>query len=183
MFEQLLAKIALALDNIHIPYMVIGGPAVLLYGEPRLTKDIDVALGTGLERWPQVRTMVQQLGFRPLPVDSNFTQETMVFPCEDSNTGIRLDFIFSYSPYEQQAMERVKGVPLGRATVRFTSAEDVVIYKIIAGRPRDLEDVQSILMKNKDLDKDYIQDWLRAFSETLQEPLLSRFLEIDSSPF
>ncbi len=45
MFEELLKKIGLALDENAIPYMVIGGQAVLLYGEPRLTRDIDITLG------------------------------------------------------------------------------------------------------------------------------------------
>jgi predicted nucleotidyltransferase len=179
MFEQLLAKIAVALKNEGIPYMVIGGQAVLLYGEPRLTKDIDVTLGLEVERLPVVKAMIERLNFQPLSLDDQFTRETMVFPCADPNTGIRVDFIFSFSPYEQQAMERVKTVLLGGASVRFASAEDVVIHKVIAGRPRDIEDVRSILMKNKNLDRDYIQDWLTAFSETLQEPFLKRFLEIE----
>ncbi len=42
MFERLLTKIATALNKAEIPCMVIGGQAVLLYGEPRLTKGIDI---------------------------------------------------------------------------------------------------------------------------------------------
>ncbi|NVL90146.1 MAG: hypothetical protein HWN69_04000 [Desulfobacterales bacterium] len=45
MFQKLLGRLANELSNLHIPYMVIGGQAVLLYGEPRLTKDIDITLG------------------------------------------------------------------------------------------------------------------------------------------
>jgi hypothetical protein len=44
MFEHLLEKVALALDEAAVPDMVIGGQAVLLHGEPRLTKDIDITL-------------------------------------------------------------------------------------------------------------------------------------------
>ncbi len=36
MFQKLLENIASALDERNLPYMVIGGQAVLLYGEPRL---------------------------------------------------------------------------------------------------------------------------------------------------
>ena len=43
MFEDLLEKIAITLDKKGIPYMVIGGQAVLVYGEPRLIRDIDIA--------------------------------------------------------------------------------------------------------------------------------------------
>jgi hypothetical protein len=47
MFDSILQRLANALTDSHIPYMVIGGQAVLLYGEPRATKDIDVTLGIG----------------------------------------------------------------------------------------------------------------------------------------
>ena len=47
MYDRLLEKIALELDSRAIPYRVVGGQAVLLYGEPRLTRDIDVTLGRG----------------------------------------------------------------------------------------------------------------------------------------
>ena len=49
MFKKLLKKIANELNTNNIPYMVIGGQAVLLYGEPRLTKDIDITLGIGID--------------------------------------------------------------------------------------------------------------------------------------
>lgn len=45
MFERLLERLAGSLDRHKIPYMVIGGQAVLVYGEPRLTRDIDVTVG------------------------------------------------------------------------------------------------------------------------------------------
>ena len=41
MFKDLLEKIALGLEEAGMPYMIIGGQAVLLHGEPRLTRDID----------------------------------------------------------------------------------------------------------------------------------------------
>lgn len=44
MFQALLQQIARGLDSRGIPYMLIGGQAVLLYGEPRLTRDVDVTL-------------------------------------------------------------------------------------------------------------------------------------------
>ena len=41
MFREILSKIGLCLHNHSLPYMIIGGQAVLIYGEPRLTRDID----------------------------------------------------------------------------------------------------------------------------------------------
>lgn len=50
---------------------------------------------------------------------------------------------------------------MGQQRVSFASPEDVVILKIIAGRPRDLEDVRSILLKNPPMDSGYIRNWLK----------------------
>ena len=54
MFESLLERIATALDAEAIPYMVIGGQAVLVHGEPRLTRDIDITLGVDIDQLGQV---------------------------------------------------------------------------------------------------------------------------------
>jgi hypothetical protein len=61
MFQRLLESIAQGLDARSLPYMVIGGQAVLLYGEPRLTRDIDITLGVGPERWRELIEMSQAL--------------------------------------------------------------------------------------------------------------------------
>lgn len=45
MIEELLVTVAQELDKEEIPYMIIGGQAVLVYGIPRLTRDIDITLG------------------------------------------------------------------------------------------------------------------------------------------
>jgi len=48
-FGKALSKIGNFLNRLSIPYMIIGGQAVLVHGEPRLTKDIDITLGIGVE--------------------------------------------------------------------------------------------------------------------------------------
>lgn len=174
MFQQILEQMALALDSRGIPYMLIGGQATLLYGEPRLTRDIDVTLGIGPERWTEIVELAGASGWRPLG-DKEFVERTLVLPCLESASGIRIDFIFSHSAYEQQAMERVRRVPVGSVQVCFASVEDLIIHKIVAGRPRDLEDVRSILLKKPEFDLPYIRRWLEEFDSSLRESFLERF--------
>lgn len=129
--------------------MVIGGQAVLLYGEPRLTKDIDVALGLDVSHLAGLQAVAADLRLKLLVDAETFTRQTMVLPCEDPDSGIRVDFIFSNSPYEAVALKRAKSVAIGDAQVRFAALEDLVIHKVVAGRPRDLEDVARLLRKNR----------------------------------
>lgn len=182
MFQRLLEQIATGLESCGVPYMVIGGQALLLYGEPRLTRDIDVTLGAGPERLEDIRRLVAGWGGRLL-VESpaEFVQKTMVLPCLEPESGIRVDFIFSFSPYERQAIERACAVPMGNARVRFATAEDLIIHKIIAGRARDLEDVRGVLLKNPHLDASYVRRWLREFDASLAETFIQKFDDLSKT--
>ena len=180
MFERLLKKIALQLKKASIPYMVIGGQAVLLYGEPRLTRDIDITMGIGVDGLDRVKKIIAIIGLKSLvQKEKEFVERNMVLPTIDKKSGIRVDFIFSFSPYERQAIERAKDIKLGRSLVRFASLEDLVIHKVIAGRARDLEDVKSILLKNPKYDSVYIKKWLKEFDKSLGGKFLKVFRNIE----
>ena len=179
MLEKLLESIAKALEAHKIQYMIIGGQAVLLYGEPRLTKDIDITLGVGPESLEELKSIVKNLGLKILVKDvDNFVNQTFVLPALDEESGFRVDFIFSLSLYEREAMQRVKFVKIGEAEIRFASLEDLIIHKIIAGRPRDIEDIKSILLKNPNYDAQYITRWLEEFDHSLSENFSEVFKKI-----
>src|SRR3989338_1211241 len=179
MFERLLEVLAKSLEQNHIEYLIVGGQAVLIYGEPRLTRDIDVTLGVGTERLPDIRRIAQDLRWEIL-TDSpeSFVKETMVLPCLDPESEIRIDFIFSFSEYERQAMERAKQVKIGQTQDRFASVEDLLIHKVVAGRPRDLEDARTVVLKNPKIDVSYIEKWLRQFEKSMSQPLLQGFRDL-----
>jgi len=159
--------------------MVIGGQAVLLYGEPRLTRDIDITLGMGVNGLDKIKKIIKAIGLKILvEKEREFVERNMVLPTIDKKSGIRVDFIFSFSSYARQAIERGKDIKLGRTLVKFASLEDVVIHKVIAGRARDLEDVKSILLKNPKYDSVYIEKWLEEFDKSLGDHFLKIFGEI-----
>jgi len=176
MFQRLLEQIARGLETRSIPYMIIGGQAVLLYGEPRLTRDIDITLGVGPEGWSDILELVKEQGWQILVQSpEEFVKQTMVLPCLAAEDAVRLDFLFSLSSYEQQALERVRRVQVGRTEVCYASLEDLIIHKIIAGRPRDLEDVRNVLLKNPNADQQYIRRWLKEFQTELGKPFVKSF--------
>lgn len=175
MFEEIISRIATALKDRHIPYMIIGGQAVLLYGEPRFTRDIDITLGVNVDSLEEVLSIANELSLKPLPQDiKSFVSQTMVLPVLDEASSIRIDFIFSFTPYEAEAIKRARKILLMGVEVSFASPEDVIIHKIFAGRPRDLEDVRIIILKNPEIDKQYIQEWLKEFDAYSDE---KRFLK------
>lgn len=179
MFQRLLNKMARELKGCSIPYMVIGGQAVLLYGEPSLTRNIDIIVGIGVDELDRVAGTLPAVPLKVLVEDAReFVAKTMVLPTLEEESGIRVDFIFSFSPYERHDIERAVDVKLGRTTAKFGSLEDVVIHKIIAGRPRDIEDVKSILLKNSGYDSGYIENWLKNFEDSLGQGFLATYRSV-----
>ena len=179
MFQSLLKKVARQLNHSKIPYMLVGGQAVLYYGEPRLTKDIDITLGITVEEITQVLKIIKSLKLRIITKQPlAFARRTMILPVQERSTGIRIDFIFSFSPYERLAIMNAKTMKIGGVAVKIASLEDLVVHKIIAGRARDIDDVKSILLKNRKYNKPYIVRWLKEFDRSLKGRYTARFVKI-----
>ena len=175
MFVEVIQRTARALDKHGVAYMLIGGQAVMLYGEPRLTRDIDVTVGLEPDEVDGLLRVVEELGWRVLVEDAHdFVGTTYVLPVE-ATEGVRVDFIFCSSAYEKEALKRARELKIGDVDVRFVSPEDLVIHKIVAGRPRDMEDAKSVLAGCRNLDITYIRRWLDRFEVDLERPLPRMF--------
>ena len=164
-FSAVIAALARELRARGLPFMLIGGQAVLVHGRPRLTEDIDVTLGVAPDRLPAVREVVQALDLVLLPENpERFVRETFVLPARHE-TGIRIDFIFSTTPYERQAIERAVTRRVGEALVPFATAEDLVLHKLFAGRARDWEDAVGVVRRQgAAFDWGYVTRWARDFA-------------------
>ncbi|MGB6120918.1 MAG: DUF6036 family nucleotidyltransferase, partial [Bacteroidota bacterium] len=101
-----------------------------------------------------------------------------VLPVADQATGVRIGLIFSFMEYERQAMGRAVAVEMEDTSVRFAAVEDLVIHKLIAGRPRDSEDIRGILARNHAMDREYLKVWLRSLSEALGRDLQKEFEDL-----
>jgi len=165
-FAELIVRLSNALRNEELPFMLIGGQAVLLHGQPRLTEDIDITLGVSPKALPSVLTACQEADLDILPDDpADFVVDTYVLPAVDPASSIRIDLIFSDLPYEQQAIERAVMVELSDVPIPFASAEDLILHKLFSARPRDIEDIRGVVrIRGEVLDWDYIEQWAGEFA-------------------
>lgn len=166
-FADVLARLTRALNARDLPFMLIGGQAVLLHGRVRLTEDIDVTLGVDPSRLAAVQAVCREMSLTELPKDvGQFVRDTFVLPVRESETGIRVDFVFSTTPYERQAIERAEFIDVNGEAVPFAAAEDLIIHKLFAGRGVDWEDAVSVVDRKGDvLDWAYIERWAAVFAE------------------
>jgi predicted nucleotidyltransferase len=167
MIQTIIKKTAQNLDKENIPYMIIGGQAVLVYGRPRLTRDIDITLGVDTDKFGTIEKICKNLKLKLLVENpEDFARTTKVIPSEEPESKIRVDFIFSFTSYEAQAIKNSRKITIENYPVKFATCEDVIIHKMVAGRAIDEEDIKSMLAKNiKTINLDYIRNWLSEFAK------------------
>ena len=70
-----------------------------------------------------------------------------------------VDLFLAESEFQSDVMtRRIRAEAEGR-TVWLVTPEDLVLLKLIAGRPRDLGDVTDVLFMQGELDKGYMRRW------------------------
>ncbi|MCC6581465.1 MAG: nucleotidyltransferase [Phycisphaeraceae bacterium] len=133
--EQLIRRVAKALDDRGVHHVIIGGQAVNIHGHSRFTRDVDFTTVLSPFDAQPVLDAARHCRLQPLPVDVvTFIMQAQILPCHDPRTGMGVDFSFVDSPYLQEARDRAVTVDVAGYPVRFLSVEDLLIHKAIAGR-------------------------------------------------
>lgn len=156
--------------------MVIGGLAVSVHGRPRMTMDADVTLALDTSELARVLDAAGRCGFAPRAEEPGaFVRRTRVLPLCRLQDGWEVDLVFAGSPYELDAVGRASTVVLGGVELPVVSAADLLIHKILAGRPRDVEDAISVVVRQGDrLDREFVRTVLYELASFLADDDLRR---------
>jgi hypothetical protein len=168
--EWALINLADILSTNNIPYMIIGGMANAVWGEPRSTIDIDATVWLGEETTNRIVSILSGF-FHPIVHDpSKFVLDTNVLPLE-SKDGVRVDLIFGRLTYEKEAIERSVEINIEGVQIRFCTPEDLILHKIISERERDINDARGIAVRRmKSLDLSYLEPRIQELSNAMEKP-------------
>lgn len=140
-----------------LPYMIFGGVANSVYGNPRQTFDIDLKIIADTQK--KRENLIDKLAsFSRILVDDplRFIKETNVLPIEIN--GVRVDLVFASLPYEKTAIKRSRTHEMYGFEMQACSLEDLLIQKVISTREKDWLDIETLIKTNKDkIDWSYLQ--------------------------
>jgi hypothetical protein len=158
-------------------WYVFGAQAVIAYGVPRLSADVDVTLQLVPDEPERFARDMDTAGFALRVSDPDFVRRTRVMPFVHLPTAMPLDVVLAGSGLEEEFLDRAQIVDLGGARMPLIDPSDLIIAKVLAGRPKDLEDARSLWrLRGADLDADRIRRLLRLLEEALgQSDLTSSF--------
>lgn len=128
-------------------FCFIGGVALQRWGEPRVTRDVDVTLLTGFGgEEPFVDALLERYAARTDNARAFALSRRVVLAKTASGVGV--DVALAGLPYEEGVIERSSIEDFGGGVrLRTCSAEDLVILKCFASRPQDWVDVEGVLVR------------------------------------
>ncbi|MEQ1737298.1 MAG: hypothetical protein ABL886_12940 [Rhodoglobus sp.] len=143
------------LDRAGAPYLIIGGLAVAVIGEPRMTGDIDVVAFVTLERAEQFIGVAITAGFEVAADERQRLHETGTLRFHKG--GFQFDIILASLPFEDAARARARTGRLFGRSVPLPTPEDLILFKVLAGRDKDLVDAVGIARRHlASLDRAYL---------------------------
>ena len=132
------------LNEFEVEYLIVGGFAVMKYGEPRYTKDLDVWVNNSAQNSARVVGALKKFG-APLEHDritaETFTDKQLVY--QIGIAPVRVDILTEITAvqfpdaWRKRVASTFFGVP-----VHFISLDDLVTNKQALGRSGDLKDLK-----------------------------------------
>ena len=176
---DLLQALSAVLDRWGRWYL-FGAQAVVAYGAPRFSADVDVTVELDPDDPERFVREMEAGGFALRVDDPDFVRRTRVMPFVHVATGMPLDVVLAGSGLEDEFLDRAKATDIGGARVPLIDVADLIVGKILAGRPKDAEDARSLWrIHGSDARRRRIRRLLRLLEEALgQSDLLSDFESI-----
>jgi hypothetical protein len=152
-------------DRLCLPYAIMGGIAVRAHGLPRPTFDVDFVLAVPRERLADLFTAIEEAGhtvpdhYRRGWVDSVGGMPLFKVRLFLEGRGIDADFFLMENDFQKEVMSRRMFEEVEGRPVQLITAEDLILFELLAGRPRDLLDIKDIFFMQGQLDEAYMRRW------------------------
>lgn len=175
--EDVYKKIVSFLNKGKFEYVIIGGIAAGIIGDPRVTGDIDVDIILDKKDLAGFLNMAKRTGFK---VDVRkcikLANEAGVFQIGYGD--FHIDFIIASIDLEKEAIRRKRIIKLYGLKAFFPTIEDFILLKVVPGRPQDLMDAERAVMRHRDkLDIRYLKGWAQRLSDEAQDMRICNVLQ------
>jgi len=159
--------------------MIIGGVAVIALGHSRATTDIDATLRIPAQRLAELIERFAEKGIVPRISNAvEFAEARHVLLMRHRDSQIDVDVTVALLPFEEEALAHRRSVDFAGVQIAIPRPEDLVIYKMVAARPQDVQDAEALLLHYCDqMDLRRVRRIVSEFAEVVERPELVQELE------
>ncbi|HEY0481818.1 MAG TPA: nucleotidyl transferase AbiEii/AbiGii toxin family protein [Kofleriaceae bacterium] len=157
-------------EKLGLRWYVFGAQAVNLHGFPRATADLDLTIDLAELPPRALIAKLEKAGFSARFSDDEFIAATRVIPMVHRATKLPIDLVIAGPGLEQRFLDEVQLHPIGNRRVPVLSPENLIVTKLLAARPKDLEDVRELLAsRGSSLHHDQIGELLALLEQALDQ--------------
>jgi hypothetical protein len=161
-----------------VPWAIIGGIAVITHGVRRLTTDIDAVMKGGSITAAEALRVLSRGGFEARIEDAEaFAATSLVLLLRHQPTGVDVDLSFGWTEFEDRAIAASTVLQFGRVSAPMAAPTDLVAFKAIAGRARDIDDAAALLLLHPGIDVDAVRRQVQELAALAEAPELIRGLD------
>ena len=167
---ELLDLFVSPLNDLGLTYMVTGAVAAIIYGEPRLTRDLDVVVALGPDDARRLAATFSDSAFYVAPVETIEAERKRDrgghFNIIHLATALKADlYLAGRDPLHDWAMPRRVRQEVGGTAIWVAPAEYVIVRKLEwlrdSGSSRHADDIRAMLRVSGDrLDQPALQQWI-----------------------
>jgi len=167
--KEFFTEVLKILEKLHIPYMISGSVGSMLYGEPRMTNDIDIVVEMQEEKIEDFLNQFdeEQYYFPSLDFVKESVKRKSQFNIIHLESGSKVDIIIKKSTeFAEIEFSRKRQVAFTENFNAFTaSPEDIIIFKMafyhLSGSEKHIKDISSMLIISGDeIDQEYLEKWI-----------------------
>lgn len=157
------------LDECGVRHLVIGGLAVGAVGEARTTGDVDVVGFATSEEADGLVAKASEAGFDLRPDrERERLRETGTLRFRQGP--FQLDIILASLPFEEVAYARASRIRLFGRLVAMPSPEDLIVFKVLAGRDKDILDAVGVARRHQPrLDRRYLEEAIQGICDLAED--------------
>lgn len=171
--DEALNALALSLRDARGSWMIIGGIAVIARGVRRMTTDIDaVVLGDAFQPSTLLRLLARNAVQPRIEHAEAFAKKNLVLLLRHVPSGVDLDVSLAWTDFEREAIASSTRAAYGRASYPMARAEDLVVFKALAARPKDIEDAAALILMHPAIDLGRVRRRLVELADLAEEPAL-----------
>lgn len=174
---DLLDALAAVMGERGVRWYLFGAQAAIVWGSPRLSADVDVTVEIDPAALNDYIATMGEHGFDVVFDDPDFVARTRVIPFIHRASRMPLDVVLAGPGFEEDFLQRAVSVDIGGSLIPVISPEDLIVTKILAGRPKDIEDIRGVITERRaSLDVERIRVVLSLLEQALaQSDLLPLF--------
>lgn len=180
---EIVGKFADVFDRLRIQYAIGGALANNYWGIVRTTQDIDCLIALPAIKYQSLADELKTIGCMLRDAQGSVAPITVPRVLEHVNqrkfiefdyNSVRIELFVPVVPLQDEILRRAIPLQFGDREAPITSAEDLILLKLVFHRPKDLHDVRGILwVQRGKLDLDYMRHW----SARTHEPDIQQEME------